>query len=118
MLRFEDLPPDQFDDTTPHGKALAWMGALEPKRMAALMGRSRAHPELGLIWLKSYNSVVEKDSADNGRLQFTISTDSEDRAGDVIDQDGWSFKNYENNPIVLFDHQYGDVAGSPPGSSG
>lgn len=116
MNRILDLlPADQFDlDGPTHGKALAWIGDMDPKGVAALMGRSSPHPELGLLWKKGYDTVVEKDTADNGRLQFSISSDSEDRAGDVIEQDGWKFDNYENNPIVLFDHEYGEVAGSPP----
>jgi HK97 family phage prohead protease len=34
--------------------------------------------------------------------------------GDIIDPKGWFFGNYEKNPIVLFNHEYGEVAGSPP----
>ncbi len=85
-----------------------------PQTLAALMKRTTPREGDKLIFLKGFDGVVEKDGADNGRLRFTITTDSEDRMGDVINPEGWFFGNYERNPIVLFNHDYGEVAGSPP----
>lgn len=39
-------------------------------------------------------------------LDFVISDDGEDRDGDTIAVDGWDFKNYQKNPVVLFAHDY------------
>jgi hypothetical protein len=35
---------------------------------------------------------------------FIISTESVDRDGDTLALDGWDLKDYQKNPIVLFDH--------------
>ena len=104
---------DELDDEQ-EGKPLSWLGDLDPRQLSALLGRSAVHPDLGTVWRKPYECAVEKDVADNGRLTFRISTGSEDRAGDTVAADGWYFKNYRKNPIVLFDHDYGVVGGSPP----
>lgn len=47
--------------------------------------------------------IVEK-AAD----EFTAvaSTESKDRHGDVVKQDGWDLKNYKDNPILLFMHDH------------
>lgn len=37
-------------------------------------------------------------------VRFTISTATKDRDGDTIDQSGWQFGNFLNNPIVLWMH--------------
>lgn len=37
-------------------------------------------------------------------IRFTLSTSTKDRDGDTIDQSGWQFANYLNNPIVLWMH--------------
>jgi hypothetical protein len=37
-------------------------------------------------------------------LDWIISTSARDRGGDVVNQDGWNFKNYKKNPIVLWGH--------------
>lgn len=41
---------------------------------------------------------------DNRKVQFVLSTDDLDRAGDTIDQSGWNLKNYKQNPVVLWAH--------------
>lgn len=64
--------------------------------------------------VKGYEANVESGPADDGRVKYVISSEVPDRVGDVILADGWEFKNYLRNPQFLFDHQYGEVAGSPP----
>lgn len=87
----------------------------DPKVLALLMQRATPRDDDALIFIKSdFQTVIEKDAADNGRLRYRITTDAEDRMGDVVDPTGWMFKNYRKNPIVLFNHEYGEVAGSPP----
>jgi len=51
------------------------------------------------------NSIDEK----NYTATFIISDESVDRQGEVIQQDGWDFKNYLNNPVVLFGHDSYDL---------
>lgn len=40
---------------------------------------------------------------------FVISDESVDRQGEIIKQDGWDFKNYLANPVVLFGHDSYDL---------
>ena len=42
-------------------------------------------------------------------LEFTGSTETMDRDGEVVKADGWDLKNYKNNPVVLFGHDYGSL---------
>lgn len=54
------------------------------------------------------------------KSSFIISTDTIDRQGEIVDQDGWDFSNYMKNPVVLDTHRYesiddvvGKVVGQP-----
>jgi HK97 family phage prohead protease len=38
--------------------------------------------------------------------RFVISTDDEDRDGDIVKQDGWEFDEFEANPIALLQHDH------------
>lgn len=40
------------------------------------------------------------------RIEFIITTDRVDRDQDTIDPAGWDFKDYENNPVVLWCHDH------------
>jgi hypothetical protein len=61
-------------------------------------------PEVVRIY--SSASEVKVISEKEMRLGATISTNSPDRANDTIQQDGWDFKDYMNNPVVLWAHNY------------
>jgi hypothetical protein len=37
-------------------------------------------------------------------VTFVISTNDEDRYGEVVDQKSWDFKSYLKNPLVLWGH--------------
>lgn len=39
-------------------------------------------------------------------LTHIISTDSVDRAGDIVEPDGVNLSNYKRNPVVMVDHDY------------
>lgn len=39
-------------------------------------------------------------------VTFVASTSDEDRAGDIIDQQGWDLEHYQKNPVVLLSHQW------------
>lgn len=57
---------------------------------------------------KEFKDAIEKTKAatDSGTFEVIISTADEDRQGEVIDQSGWDFANYKNNPVVLWGHNY------------
>ncbi len=57
---------------------------------------------------KEFKDAIEKTKAatDSGTFEVIISTADEDRQGEVIDQKGWDFTNYKNNPVVLWGHNY------------
>src|SRR5213595_1415003 len=42
--------------------------------------------------------------AAGSELSFVLSDETKDRVGDVISADGWSLKNFQKNPIALFNH--------------
>lgn len=60
---------------------------------------------------KEFKEAIEKTKAstDSGTFEVVISTADEDRQGEVIDQKGWDFTHYKNNPIVLWGHNYFDL---------
>ncbi len=43
--------------------------------------------------------------------RFIISTDDEDRDGDIVKQDGWDFNEFHNNPIALLQHDHKQPVG-------
>ena len=56
------------------------------------------------------------DENEDGSINITgyASTNDKDRAGDIIHPDAWSkggLGNYENNPIILFNHDYHNPIG-------
>lgn len=51
-------------------------------------------------------SKTKDAGADSGTFEVIISTDDEDRHGEVVAVDSWNFNNYMKNPIVLFGHDY------------
>ncbi len=57
---------------------------------------------------KEMQELVAKTlaSEDSGRFKIVISTQDEDRQGEIIDQNGWDFSKYLTNPIVLWAHDY------------
>jgi len=60
------------------------------------------------IIAKQFVSEVTKAEGQGDRvLEFTISTDDVDRAGDSVAVDGWDFASYLKNPVVLWCHNSG-----------
>ena len=47
-----------------------------------------------------------KASDDSGRFRVVISTADLDRQGEIVDQNGWDLNNYQQNPVVLWGHDY------------
>jgi len=52
------------------------------------------------------NLVVKRAAGrpKKNKISFIASTDSVDRYGDVINQNGWNVEAYERNPVVLLNH--------------
>ena len=40
------------------------------------------------------------------QYEFTASTSTQDRDGEVIDAAGWDLKNFRKNPVIMFAHDY------------
>ncbi|MFA5080294.1 MAG: hypothetical protein WC472_01575 [Candidatus Paceibacterota bacterium] len=56
---------------------------------------------------KNFVSQVKDASEDDcGRFKIIISTDDEDRQGEIVDQKGLDTSFYEQNSIVLYGHDY------------
>ena len=53
---------------------------------------------------KLFNSKAYSIDEDAKSVTFIISTNDEDRYGEVVDQESWNFKSYQSNPIVLWGH--------------
>lgn len=64
---------------------------------------------------KWINGVCKKStvSAADGIYEATISTTSLDRQGEVVIATGMQADNYMANPVVLYDHDYGERGGLP-----
>ena len=55
------------------------------------------------------DSSIHKASPDqemDQAITFVLSTDDEDRHGDVISADGWVLDSYRENPVLLWAHDY------------
>lgn len=52
------------------------------------------------------SKIVRKVHSDveHKGMDFVLSDDTSDRYGDVIEAKGWNLKNFNNNPIALFNH--------------
>lgn len=60
---------------------------------------------------KQFDSVIEKSDDASKPVVVRISSETVDRAGDVIRLSGWDFSNYLNNPIVLLQHDHSQIVG-------
>ena len=47
--------------------------------------------------------------AKTGRVEAVVSTESTDRQGDIIRQDGWDMKSFMAHPVLLASHDYYDL---------
>ena len=58
------------------------------------------------IQYKDYSCEIQKGMDKEGHLTALISTDTEDRMGEVLMPQGVNIKNYNKNPVVLWAHNY------------
>ncbi len=57
---------------------------------------------------KEMKKMVEKitKAEDSGKFEVVITTEDVDRAGEIIDVNGWDLEFYKENPVVLWAHNY------------
>jgi HK97 family phage prohead protease len=53
---------------------------------------------------KLFTTQAKSINDETKTIRFKISDDQTDRMGEIVDQASWNFKNYMNNPIVLWGH--------------
>lgn len=67
------------------------------------------------IHYRTYSSEIRKRNEDTRTLTFVASDGARDAAGTVLNQENWSLKRYEKNPIIGYQHEvYGGWDGSDP----
>jgi HK97 family phage prohead protease len=54
----------------------------------------------------------EHDNSDGSGTEYILSDATPDRYGDIVATTGWDFKNFEKNPIALFNHNPDFVIGT------
>lgn len=55
---------------------------------------------------RALKKFSKKEVKGDGTFEVIASTESVDRQGEVILLKGWNFKNYMNNPVILWGHDY------------
>ncbi len=79
--------------------------AIETLKRAGTAGPRASGPVSPLR--KEFSAVdVRVVDSKQRRLGIVISTEAEDRDGDIIEVAGWDLTNYRRNPVVLFAHDY------------
>ena len=67
------------------------------------------------IHYRTYSSEIRKRNEDTRTLTFVASDGTRDAAGTVLNQENWSLKRYEKNPIIGYQHEvYGGWDSSDP----
>lgn len=51
----------------------------------------------------------ETEDLGEGRIRAIVSTEAQDRDGDIIRQSGWDLHRFQKHPILLVDHNYADI---------
>ena len=67
------------------------------------------------IHYRTYSSEIRKRNEETRTITFVASDGARDAAGTVLNQENWSLKRYEKNPIIGYQHEvYGGWDGSDP----
>lgn len=56
--------------------------------------------------MEQHKGIVEKAVEDNGTFEVVASTQTKDRHGEIVLQEGINVENYMLNPIILLSHDY------------
>lgn len=73
-------------------------------RRAGMRVSDRDAPKAGAVNTRSAEMRVTDE--EHREVLFVASDETEDRYGDVIKADGWQLTAYQQNPILLFSHDY------------
>lgn len=57
-------------------------------------------------FLAALKKISQKEDTGNGTFEVIATTESVDRQGESILLKGWDIKNYMNNPVILWGHDY------------
>lgn len=77
---------------------------------AAASAEKGADAVTGAVVRVAMPAEVKADAEGGERaIEFILSTDSLDRHGDSVSQDGWDLKNYKKNPVVCWAHDYSSL---------
>lgn len=64
---------------------------------------------------KYLQGYVEKAEDQDGILQVAVASDeTPDRQGEIVKAEGWDFKNFKKNPVLLWSHNAGFGEQKPP----
>ncbi len=87
--------------------AIRWMSARK-FRQGLMEGSIAEKDRVGIhVGFNAETAVVRAPGEDDTRqMLFAISSEAVDRDTDTVAIDGWDLKNYRNNPVVLFGHNY------------
>src|ERR1700685_2057493 len=78
-----------------------------PEHLKKFSAAVLEHFKKALALQPAVDLIAKTKAADTtGTFKVIISTADEDRQGDSIDQTKWNLKNFENNPVVLWAHDY------------
>lgn len=75
------------------------------------MPKITTKPRSGELIRRDVKTEIRALDGDGSEFAFICSTDTEDRYGDVIEQN-WELRNFKNNPIALFNHDADQIIGS------
>lgn len=53
--------------------------------------------------------ITIKESNEGGTFEVVVSTEDQDRQGEVVRQNGWMLDRYKANPVVLWAHNYSEL---------
>lgn len=99
---------DRIADAVRKGRLPAGVGKYARPGWAYLYkGLSKASAALAIA--KAGNALDSFSSADDGAIAYVVTTDEEDRDGDIVLPMGAQLANYSRNPIVFFGHQEWEI---------
>lgn len=75
---------------------------LEGFRAAAKAGTGAQDCAVSMTISEAIKAINDEERS----IDFIISTGDVDRHGDRVNPDGWDFKNFRTNPVVLWGHDY------------
>lgn len=57
--------------------------------------------------VKTYSAEIKRVDSEKYEVDAVVSSESRDRDGDVIRSSGWDLSDFQKNPVLVADHNYG-----------